>query len=440
MIKIWRKVTIIVLPTIAVVAGVMTNIQPDIPWVSWIFKIFLSGTVGIWTNYFAIKMLFRPYERTAFGRQGLIPAKRDEIAVNIGETVSSELLNSETLLNYVEENKLVERGATELLEFLHNWVHKAENRTKLVDGVGNFIQKNGTEHIEKLLEHVGNFASTLIKEKLSIDTTWPFIRDAIHKELEKPETKKLATDIIAHLLDKNTPAIASYVNEFIENWIMQQSILANLALNIGKMVMGIDEEHISRELQNAIRKPEFLDKLIHLVDDNIMDIAELIEKPEVKEKLKVIVDEQRVKLENWVTTDGIDIARNKILELLESDTFWQWLDEQLDTVVIKVKETAEKKIQSKEFHKTANDFVIKIAAKFDIKEIVRQKVSEFELAKLEDIIKEASDDNLCGIELFGGILGLIAGSTLISFWFIPGIPVFILIVWSLEKALRRKKV
>ena len=39
-----------------------------------IYILSISALVGYWTNYFAIKMLFRPKEKTILGFQGVVPA------------------------------------------------------------------------------------------------------------------------------------------------------------------------------------------------------------------------------------------------------------------------------------------------------------------------------------------------------------------------------
>ena len=68
--------------------------------------LFLAGVgavVGAATNYMAIKMLFRPYKPIYFMRwrlpltPGLIPKRRDVLAVQLGKTVSDYLLTPDTI-------------------------------------------------------------------------------------------------------------------------------------------------------------------------------------------------------------------------------------------------------------------------------------------------------------------------------------------------------
>ncbi len=61
-----------------------------------ILMIAIGSLIGWITNYFAIKMLFRPHNEVnilGFRIQGLIPKRRHEMAESIAETIDSELIS-----------------------------------------------------------------------------------------------------------------------------------------------------------------------------------------------------------------------------------------------------------------------------------------------------------------------------------------------------------
>jgi len=63
----------------------------------WIFFPAIGAVIGYFTNFLAVKMIFRP--RSPFmGVQGLIPRRRRDLAEKIGETVSTHLVTKEDLL------------------------------------------------------------------------------------------------------------------------------------------------------------------------------------------------------------------------------------------------------------------------------------------------------------------------------------------------------
>jgi uncharacterized membrane protein YheB (UPF0754 family) len=61
-----------------------------------ILIILIGSLIGWVTNFFAIKMLFRPHREVnilGFKIQGLIPKRRNEIAESVAETVNAELIS-----------------------------------------------------------------------------------------------------------------------------------------------------------------------------------------------------------------------------------------------------------------------------------------------------------------------------------------------------------
>ena len=85
------------------------------------FTIMVSvGTlIGWFTNYLAIKLLFRPYKEVNllfFKIQGLIPKRRDEIAENISEVVEKELISLDDIAEKFQNSEFNEEMIDELLD------------------------------------------------------------------------------------------------------------------------------------------------------------------------------------------------------------------------------------------------------------------------------------------------------------------------------------
>lgn len=74
-----------------------------------ILMVFVGTFIGWITNYIAIKLLFRPYNEInilGFKIQGVIPKRRNEIALNIGQTVNSELISIKDITNTINSMEL----------------------------------------------------------------------------------------------------------------------------------------------------------------------------------------------------------------------------------------------------------------------------------------------------------------------------------------------
>lgn len=66
----------------------------------------ISALIGWFTNYLAVRMIFHPYQPIGFGPfkiQGLIPKRREELAISIGKTVSSHLISHVDIANGLKD-------------------------------------------------------------------------------------------------------------------------------------------------------------------------------------------------------------------------------------------------------------------------------------------------------------------------------------------------
>ena len=69
---------------------------------------FIAAAIGWFTNYIAVKMLFRPHKRIevlGIGVQGIFPKRQAEVAVKIGKLVSEELLSIKDIKEKVTNPK-----------------------------------------------------------------------------------------------------------------------------------------------------------------------------------------------------------------------------------------------------------------------------------------------------------------------------------------------
>ena len=75
----------------------------------------VGGVIGYITNDIAIKMLFRPRKAKFIGKwqlpftPGLIPKEKSRIAGSIGNVISKQLLDSETLSNVLSSDETTEK-------------------------------------------------------------------------------------------------------------------------------------------------------------------------------------------------------------------------------------------------------------------------------------------------------------------------------------------
>ena len=133
-----------------------------------LFLSLIGALIGYSTNVIAIKLLFRPYEPTKiFKLQGLIPKRKLDIAISIGELVASELIMVEELMDVFIENTDKEKLKKEVGEKIASAI--AEKLPPFIPYslvtvyVDQFIQEKGDDLINELSEKMIHEATENIK-------------------------------------------------------------------------------------------------------------------------------------------------------------------------------------------------------------------------------------------------------------------------------------
>ncbi len=248
----------------------------------------VGGVIGLVTNGIAIKMLFRPLKEVYIGKfkvpftPGLIPKERDRIAKAIGEVVSQEFLNKETL-----------------------------SKTLLSDEMQNSIIAKFDEKIDKYSNSDMSVKELLNKVSLGLDFDSYInemksdIGDKVLKEVIKSNVGKIISDYAyAEIQDKLNPMVMALAGSVIV------SVKESLAVKINSMV----EEKGPEIIEDFI--DEKIDRLmITPIKDVISENADAI--PKIR---KALLEAYTYVVENKLSSilRSIDLAsviENKINEL-----------------------------------------------------------------------------------------------------------------------------
>lgn len=118
---------------------------------------FIGALIGGFTNHLAIRMLFRPHEAKYIGKwrlpftPGLIPKRRDELANQLGKTVTQYLLTPETFRKKLLTPEMEKRTASFLQRKINDHLfHSEKTLSNWLEVVGATQATNKVE--EKLLQ------------------------------------------------------------------------------------------------------------------------------------------------------------------------------------------------------------------------------------------------------------------------------------------------
>jgi uncharacterized membrane protein YheB (UPF0754 family) len=125
----------------------------------------IGGFIGWITNLIAVRLLFRPLKpiKFPFGYKihGVLPARKSELAVSIGNVVENQLVSKDEILKSIVNDKDIDRLKISIVEnvikilkdklpgILHGFTDKTIKKQ-----LDSFMDKDGDRYIREMLENV----------------------------------------------------------------------------------------------------------------------------------------------------------------------------------------------------------------------------------------------------------------------------------------------
>ncbi len=125
----------------------------------------IGGFIGWITNLIAVRLLFRPLKpiKFPFGYKihGVLPARKSELAVSIGNVVENQLVSKDEILKSIVNDKdivrlkisIVENVIKILKDKLPGILHGFTDKT-IKKQLDSFMDKDGDRYIREMLENV----------------------------------------------------------------------------------------------------------------------------------------------------------------------------------------------------------------------------------------------------------------------------------------------
>jgi len=282
----------------------------------------LGAFIGYLTNKVAIKMLFRPLTaKYVFGVRipmtpGVIPSKRGELAVNIGEMVGSHLLTSKEIT-----------GALEKPEFQATLYNLIENRVEAIlkkdlGTINNVIPDKYQSYYDVAVHALTRQGQQSIHAFIDSDSFNTILEESVDEQFDR----LLATDLQMFLPGQDRERAYKFLESSLgrmlsspamEEWVetfVQQKIYGSLSQE--KSLAEILPDSIQELVVQSIEKqtPELLIKL-----------ADILAEPEIRGRIVVGV---RMGVESFVTGLGPmaamvsgfltpEMVEGKVMEYLE---------------------------------------------------------------------------------------------------------------------------
>lgn len=398
---------------------------------------FITGFVGYFTNFLAIKMLFRPHKRKiySFGWQGVIPKNRKRLAKEVSTLVGENLLAEKDIVSALnkEDFQIYLRTSVqrELKDFL----------SKDFGTVNDIFTKTGLD-IDNLIS--SSYEKIIINDKLQSSILKIFIEKIEQTRIfDFIDLEKSVDTLLKNILkegkwqEKLVKEISAYLNNLILSGVSPKDILPenlynsfvekseDITISILKYIKKVSEDKEVKEkivqklieLKNSSFNSGFFDKLklgvlnMFLNEDVIRDIVQskfpeimdnILESEEIKRKITDTIKEkvtnilntpiykyiERFNVEDFYSfKSSIEI---KILNFLKSD----FLSEKIKYLVISNKEY----LKSLKTRELLNFIGIDLSKNIDNKifrNILKDSyVKETVVDKISSIIKEIEVKNI----------------------------------------------
>lgn len=360
-----------------------------------LFMAVIGAAIGGVTNHLAIKMLFRPLKPIYFwGKRlpftpGLIPKRREDLAIQLGRTVVDHLLTAEGIRSKFKEPAFIKDMETWAKSEVSVILNSPKTLSEWLEGFG-------INDVEKKLE-----------EKLN-----GFIEARYEELLGQARTKTLGETLPEGLLlkiDSKIPEFSSYIlNKGISYFesdegrsrlsMMIQDFLENIG-SLGNMVqMFISNDTIVNSVQ-----PELIKFLSHEGTQNM---------------LTQLLDQEWDKVKGWeVGTLEEKVGREQLLSFLKTQIneqipYRNWLQSSIEELSKSYHELILETLIPKAIGMVSNfidNRIEEMMQRLHLAEIVRKQVEGFPVERLEVIVLSISRREFKMITYLGAFLGGLIG-------------------------------
>ncbi|HHT7238754.1 MULTISPECIES: DUF445 domain-containing protein [Bacillus] len=360
-------------------------------WLNMLTTTGLGAIIGGYTNHLAIKMLFRPHRPIYIGKfqvpftPGLIPKRRDELAVQLGKMVVEHLLTPEGIGKKLTN----EEFQASLIRWAQVEVDKViTNEQSLRDMLEKWNLTHVEEEATQKIEHV---ITEKIHAFLAEYYTYTWEQALPHSVHEKVENA--IPHVSAFILKRGISFFESEegkarLSKMIDDFFASRGTMLNL---VGMFLGNVS---LVDRVQPEVIKFLGQDETERLLTDVLQKEWEKLKVRDVQE-LETFVEKEMI-VSSIMSAVKVEEAVRKFL----NQSVQQVCDPVRETVIEKVVPSAVTKGL-----KWGTENVESILKNLQLAEIVQQEVSTFSTERLEDLVLSITKNELKMITYLGALLG-----------------------------------
>ncbi|MGK0289513.1 MAG: uncharacterized membrane protein YheB (UPF0754 family) [bacterium] len=430
--KIFRRILLLA----SILFGV-SKVFYENQWLNAGFLITMTGVVGYYTNFLAIKMLFKPKKGKVLGWEGLVPKNQPKIAKNLSNSIQTQLLAPEILIEYISENNLIENTTLNIANWLDKTLKKETIRRKITIQITNILKERGPIILSTFFDISEESLKNMASNPKEIEIVWKALREKIVEFIRAEENRQFLADKIREFFLEDLPTLSHNIDQAVDHYLDSKKMMGSIGKKVKKLT-DIDEEKIQELLANFINDPKTSNQIMDGLDKMVGDLQEKLNSTETQEWILE-------KLESWITSSGYFTRENllpkiivRLEEFLDVNQNWEILDDYFLRFVVWIKENLVEFLNTPQGIEWLKLTISSLIQRIKIVQIVEQQILALDTDELEQLILDNTGGNLVVIQTLGGVLGLVAGLIQVNLLF--AIPIFAVsgIAW-IQFILNKKK-
>lgn len=381
---------------------------------SWVLlvNIAVGSAIGGITNELAIRMLFRPLRPWYIGSwrvpftPGLIPARRDEIALQMGKLVAEHLLTTEGLKRAIAQGEMEKNLALWLTDLANHWMSDERTLRQLLLAA-----------VPQVLEENGGWSDAV---RTPVAQHWQALVERTLRQHEEKELRQLLSATGVERMEAAAGALSQQLLTRLRAYLHSpqgyqflQTMIRSLLGGGGGMFGGLVGMFLSDD--------KLIGKMLpHL--DELLQSRELGERLQqwVRQEADKLLDKKVGEIAAWFGEEQIADWTCALFAKMEAQS-QRLIDEPLSRLTAPIRET----LLTQGIPRLARWLVDvlqrnveRIFSKIPVSEIVTRQVEGFPIERIEEMVvgisgKEFRMITILGF-ILGGIIGLVQG--LLSLW------------------------
>jgi len=359
----------------------------------------IGAVIGGFTNFLAIRMLFRPYRTLYIGKwqvpftPGLIPKRQGELAAQIGKLVVGYLVTPESIYKKLTDESFKRDTEEWIHTKLNSWLEKGVTPEEILNQFG---MSNPVEKMKSVIDKAIEKKYVSLKMKYLNEPIGDILPDQLTETIYS-KIPGLADQIIKKGEDYfSSDEGKEKIRLMIENFLKNRGKLWNL------VQMFIGEEQLADKMQ-----PEIM-RFLHNKGTRDLLISILEEEGRKLEQRKLEefysgVNEEKV----------LHFLKKEAAELFPLEGYLQKpVKELIEPYKIQLLDRGVPRLLA-----SAGEYLTQqsgeILERFQVEDIVRKEIELFSLERLEELVIAVAKKELVMITylgaLLGGLIGMIQG-------------------------------